>query len=485
MDEMIRKPEGRRIEFKETIPERIDLAKTIVAFANDAGGELYIGVKNFPREIIGLPEEELASMKEQIYDIIFDQCYPTILPEIYFIIEGDKYLINVKVSRGNTPPYYLKDKGKSQGTYIRIGSSCHLADNIAIAELERKKWNISFDGEVVMSKLANKIEIKSFCDIYRERRGEEIDLKLLQKLGLIKRVQGVDYPTHALLLLSDDNLRSTMFNYARIECVRFKGMTQDEMVDQQIIDTNIAHQAEEAYQFILRHIESDYPVRAVKEAINNAVIHRDYSLEGKEIKIAVYDDMVEITSPGLPPPSVDYSAKESRHSDSRNRILAPIFRNLGIINQWGEGLKAIYNDLKSHSHIEFRWREIGQLFQVQFIRLNYKELQRSEQMLWQELGQETGQELRLKLEQEREEKTLFTILLEKVQERTLSRKELVKILNIKSVSGHLNRTLSKLIDENLIERTIPSNLTHPLQKFRLTKRGSAFLKLLYKEAGQN
>ena len=483
MEEMIRKPEGRRIEFKETIPERVDLAKTIVGFANDAGGELYIGVKNFPREIIGLPEEDLASMKEQIYDIIFDQCYPTILPEVYFIIYGDKYLIKVKVSRGNTPPYYLKDKGKSQGTYIRIGSTCHLADNIAIAELERKKWNVSFDGEIVMSKLANKIEIRTFCDIYREKTGEEIDLKLLQNLGLIKRVQGVDYPTNALILFSDDNLRNTQFNYARIECVRFKGMTQDELIDQKMVDSNIAYQAEEAYKFVLQQIDSDYPLKAIKEAIDNAVIHRDYSLEGKEIKIAIYDDMVEITSPGLLPPSVDYAAMESRHSDARNRLVAPIFRNLGIINQWGEGLKTIYSDLKSHSHIEFRWREMGQLFQVQFIKLNYKEIQRSEQMLWQELGQETGQELRLKLEQEREEKTLFSILLEKVQEKALSRKELVEILNIKSVSGHLNRTISKLIDENLIERTIPSNPTHPSQKFRLAKRGAAFLKLLYREIG--
>ena len=478
---MIRKPEGRRIEFKETIPDRVDLAKTIIAFANDAGGEVYIGVRNFPREIIGLQEEDLASLREQIYDIIFDQCYPTILPEVFFIMEGDKYLIKVRVGRGNTPPYYLKEKGKSQGTYIRIGSSCYLADNATITELERKKWNISFDGEVVMSKLANKVEIKTFCDIYKEKRGEDIDINLLQKLGLIKRVQGVDYPTNALLLLSDDNLRNTLFSYARIECVRFKGTTQDELLDQRVIDTNVACQAEEAYKFVQEQIEGSYPLKAVKEAISNAVIHRDYSLEGKDIKIIVYDDMVEIASPGLLLPSIDYATTESRHSDTRNRVLAPIFRSLGIINRWGEGLKTIYSDLKSHPYIEFRWREIGQLFQVQFIKLNHKEIQRSEQMLWQELGQESGHELRLKLGQECEEKTLFTILLEKVQGKPLSRRELARALNIKSVSGHLNRTLSKLIDENLIERTIPGNPTHPSQKFRLTKRGVAFLKLLYRE----
>ena len=478
MSEINRRPGGRRLEFSEIIPERIDLAKTVIAFANDSGGELYIGVKNFPREIIGLPEEELASLKEQINEIIFSQCYPTILPDIYFITDSDKYLIKVKVGKGNTPPYYLKDKGKSQGTYIRIGSSCSLAEEADIAELERKKWNLSFDGELIMSKLANRVEIGTFCDIYKEKSGAELNPDLLRKLGLIKSVQGIDYPTNALILLSDDNLRTTLFDYAGIECIRFKGTTQDELIDRKIVDTNVAYQAEEAFNFVSQHIDSDYPLKAIKEVIRNAVIHRDYSLVGKDIKIAIYDDMVEITSPGLLQSSVDYAAMENRQSDARNRVLAPIFRNMGIIDQWGNGLRTIYNDLKSYAHIEFRWKEVGQYFQIQFIKLSYKELQRSEQMLWQELERESGQGLKLKLEQEREEKTLFSLLLEKIQTKPLSRKELIAILNIKSASGHLNRTLSRLIDENLIERTIPSNPTHPSQKFRLSKRGSAFLKFL-------
>ena len=95
--EILNQPEGRRLELKETIPERSDLAKTIVAFANDAGGELYIGVKNNPREIVGVPEEGLVAMEEQISNIIYDRCYPTVLPEITFLNENDKYLIKVSI----------------------------------------------------------------------------------------------------------------------------------------------------------------------------------------------------------------------------------------------------------------------------------------------------------------------------------------------------------------------------------------------------
>ena len=115
----------------------------------------------------------------------------------------------------------------------------------------------------------------------------------------------------------------------------------------------------------------EYPVKAISEAIRNAVVHRDYSLTGKDVKIAIYDDMVEITSPGLLPPSIDYAAMESRQSDARNKVIAPVFKRLGIIDQWGNGLKLIADEMKEYPNIELRWREVGLSFQVQFINTNY------------------------------------------------------------------------------------------------------------------
>lgn len=110
--EILNQPEGRRLEFKAELPEHSDLAKTVVAFANDAGGDLYIGVADDPREVVGLDEDKLVAIEEKISNIIFDRCYPAILPEIKFISEENKHLIQVTVFRGSTPPYYLKEKGK-------------------------------------------------------------------------------------------------------------------------------------------------------------------------------------------------------------------------------------------------------------------------------------------------------------------------------------------------------------------------------------
>lgn len=82
--------------------------------------------------------------------------------------------------------------------------------------------------------------------------------------------------------------------------------------------------------------------------------------------------MIEISSPGLLPPSIDYSAMESRQSDARNKVIAPVFKRIGIIDQWGNGLKLVAQELREYPEIELKWREVGLSFQVQFIKKNYK-----------------------------------------------------------------------------------------------------------------
>lgn len=376
-------PEGRRLEFKNELPMNSDLAKTIVAFANDAGGEIYIGIDN-NRKISGLPEEDLPRIEEQISNMIYDRCFPTILPEISFLSIEDKHIIRIRIYRGSTPPYYLKREGKLKGTYIRVGSNNRLADESLIADLERNRRSISFDSEIVLEKTGNELNLDSFKEVYREKTEETLDIQVLRKLELVKKEQEKEYPTNALILFSDDPLRQSMFPNAKIECARFKGTGTEEFIDQKSITSNIGMQAEEAYNFVLRHINKgatvegiytvsrwEYPVKAIREIIRNAVVHRQYSLRGKDIKVAIYDDMVEITSPGVLPPSIDYAAMESRQSDARNKIIAPVFKKLGIIDQWGNGLKLVAEDMKEYPNIELRWKEVGLSFQVQFVKKNF------------------------------------------------------------------------------------------------------------------
>ena len=477
--EILSQPEGRRLEFKAELPVHSDLAKTVVAFANDAGGDLYIGVADDPREVVGLDEDKLMTIEEKVSNIIFDCCYPAILPEIKFISVEDKHLVQVTVFRGSTPPYYLKEKGKLQGTFIRVGSTNRLADETLISELERRKRNISFDSEIIPDKPATELNIDSFKAIFKEKTGEEISEQTLKKLDLVKKMQGVEYPTNALILFSDDPLRTSLFHYAKVECARFKGISSEEFIDQKSITTNIATQAEEAYNFVLRHINKgatvegiytvsrwEYPVKALREVIRNAVVHRDYSLTGKDVKVAIYDDMVEITSPGLLPPSIDYAAMECRQSDARNKVIAPIFKRLGIIDQWGNGLKLIADEMKEYLNIELRWREVGLSFQVQFVKLDYFK------------KQERVEQIKQELQQELQKTTLYSEVLRCLMNNILSRQGISNALGQKKVSGQLNKVIQKLIAGHLIERTIPDNPNHPAQKFQLTERGRIFLSLL-------
>lgn len=384
LSEIIWQPEGRRLEFKESLPKVSELAKTIVAFANDAGGELYLGVSNQPRKLTGLPEDDLLKLEEQISNLIFEHCSPVILPEIIFLTSENKHLIRIKIHRGNNLPYFLKKKGKLEGTYIRVGSTNRQANEEIISELERQRRNISFDSEPVFHLTLNEIVLSEFKYNFRERTGEDINRNVLKKSGLIKELNGQDYSTNGCILLSDNPAIHGLFPYAKIECARFKGHTSDVFIDQKTFDGSIVNQAELAYEFVIRHINKgatvkgvytesrwEYPVKAVRETIRNAVVHRDYSLTGKDIKVAVYDDMVEITSPGKLLPSIDFSRMEDRQSDIRNKVIAAVFKQLGIIDQWGNGLKLIAEELKAYPEIDFRWFDQGMQFQIQFVNKKY------------------------------------------------------------------------------------------------------------------
>lgn len=386
LKDIIQQPEGRKLEFKQEIPQKSDLAKTVVAFANDAGGVIYIGIKDKPREITGVPEEKLLVTEEQISNSILDNCAPPIIPEITFLQSEGLYVVKMLVHKGSAPPYYIKRKGINEGVYIRVGSNSRQASPEMIAELVRRRQNISFDSQLDYSKTYDQLNFESFKKSFFEINKQELNENALFKLELIQNDQGKIFPSKALILLSDDDLKNRLFPLANIECARFKGNDNSLFIDQKTIKGNLIIQSQEAYQFVLRHISQEttgyegvyridkweYPVLAIREAIRNAVIHRDYSLTGSDIKIAIFDDMIEITSPGKLMPSIDYNDMESGQSEIRNKTLAPVFKMLGIIEKWGNGLRLMHSELKNYSNIGLDWKEPGVSFRVVFYKKTYK-----------------------------------------------------------------------------------------------------------------
>lgn len=491
----IHQPEGRRLEFKELMPTKAELAKTIVAFANDAGGELFIGIKNNPRGISGLDKVDLDTIENQISNIVNDQCTPTIFPEISFIQENDKHIIRVYIHKGSKPPYFITSKGREKGTFIRVGSSNRLASADISRELERQGQHVSFDSELYFNKNYQDLDIDNFEQLFKAQTNEILLIQTLHKLELIKEEQGRVLPTNALVLLSEDKVRNQIFPNAKIECARFKGVTPGNFIDQKSINSSIALQPEEAYQFVLRHISQgtedyqgvyrndrwEYPIIAIREVIRNAVIHRDYSLTGKDIKIAIFDDKLEVTSPGKLLPTVDYNEMDAGQSDVRNKVLAPVFKRLGIIEQWGNGLQLIADNLKEYPDIALAWKEPGMAFRVSFVKKNYQSHLESQLELQLELQQELQQELQLELQQELQQESLYSKVLQIIEGKTSSKKEISIALEQKSISSQLNIISNKLLEDNLIERTIPDKPSSSKQQYKITERGLTFLQLLDKK----
>jgi len=376
--------EGRRLEFKRELPQKDQIIKTAIAFCNTVGGTIFIGIENETKKVIGIPESDIFAMEEKVSQIIFDNCYPAILPEVGIYNIEDKLILVITIYPGSNLPYYHRVKGKQAGVYIRVGSSNKLADENKIIELEYKKRNISYDSLPIYDYSENLPKLNSFIEFYKQNTNRSISESDLVSLELMKKERKRLFPTNTYLLFCDYEYRKTHFPFAQIECARFKGTTPSEFLDQFTCQSPIFLQPDEAMNFVKRNIAKgsvikgtyredrwEYPLIAIREAIINAVVHRDYSILGSDIKLAIFDDMIEITSPGGLMPSFDIYDLGNNPSEIRNRTIAPVFKDCGLIEKWGSGFKKIIEELRNYPELEMKINEPANSFQIQFVKNDY------------------------------------------------------------------------------------------------------------------
>jgi len=373
VQEVINQGESKTLEFKETLPKGDSLAKTVVAFANTSGGKIIIGI-NDKREVVGIDDKEIFELQDRIASIISDSCYPDILPEIYTLNIQGKIVLVIEVSRGNMLPYYLKHQGKDSGVYVRLGTTNRQASIEMIYELERQRTHQSFDEQIAWDTSLDSLDLtplrKAFSKI-----GKTLDHSKLLGLKLIKQEQGIDHPTQGLLILLG------VYEHIEIKCARFKGSTMKVFLDKKEYRGDLFSQLELAELFIKNHLRLtaeilrlqrtetyEIPIPAIREALVNAVVHRDYSNFGRDIKVAIYDDKLSIISPGGLPNGVLIDEVLSGRSEIRNKVVARVFKELGYIEQWGSGLPRM-NELCREANIqEPTIKESGDFFDVEFMR---------------------------------------------------------------------------------------------------------------------
>lgn len=139
--------ESKTLEFKENIPQKNQLIKICVAFANGAGGEIVVGVEDTTGRIVGITDEVRDQIFEDVANSIFDSISPQIMPEIYEKNINGKRIVFIKIFPGSKPPYFIKKEGSKKGVYFRAGSSSRRADDEFIEDLYRYQKKTFFDEE--------------------------------------------------------------------------------------------------------------------------------------------------------------------------------------------------------------------------------------------------------------------------------------------------------------------------------------------------
>nr|WP_319272552.1 RNA-binding domain-containing protein [uncultured Draconibacterium sp.] len=369
----IKKGESKTLEFKEVLPKSEGIAKTVIAFSNTSGGKLIIGV-NDKQEIIGIDDTDLFDMQDRIASIISDNCSPGINPEIYSVNIQNKLVLVIEVARGNLKPYFLKNQGKADGTYIRLGATNRVADMETIAELERQKRHISFDEEICYDEEFKNLNISPLL-LKFEELNKPLTEEKLKNLKLIKEENGKLFPTNALMIILGK------FWHCTVKCARFKGTTMSVFTDKKEYSGDIFTILENTQSFVLNHINLkgeikglqrtdtyEIPVPAIREALINAIIHRDYVNRGRDIKVGIYDDIVNFVSPGGLPNSITIEDALNGRSEARNRILAKVFKELRLIEQWGTGLNRIIESCKERGLNPPKIEEKNDFFDIELYR---------------------------------------------------------------------------------------------------------------------
>lgn len=329
--------ESETVELKAVIVD--DIKKEIIAFANCEGGKLYIGVRD-NGEIIGVEDSDGAAL--QISNMVRDAVKPDLTMFIHYEtlkVEG-KSIIAVDIQRGTQRPYYIAKKGlRPEGVYVRQGYSSVPATDTAIRRMIKETDGDSFEEMRSLEQgLTFEAAQKEFSD--RKVLFGSIQMKTL---GVVNQ-DGIY--TNLGLLLSDQCVHT-------IKAAVFEGTNQSVFKDRREFSGSLFKQMGEAYDYIhfhnrtrstfdkLRRIDSmDYPEVAVREALLNMLVHREYAFRSSTF-ISIYDDRIEFTSIGGLVTGVTKSDVLMGISVCRNIKLANVFYRLELIEAYGTGIRKI------------------------------------------------------------------------------------------------------------------------------------------------
>ncbi|NLZ26933.1 MAG: DeoR family transcriptional regulator [Chloroflexi bacterium] len=383
--------------------------KTISAFANSRGGKLIFGVKE-DNTIVGI--NDYQGDTEFISEVIKTKIDPIPEFDVEIITIEEKFILVLTVFAGRNTPYFLVDSG-SRIAYKRIGNQSVTASRIDLVNLSLKGQKRSFDS-LPLEKCLEDVSFRELRLDYRDRVGKPFEESDFKSFGLVDE-EGV--LTIAGALFADGH----QVYQSRVFCTRWNGLDKThglmEALDDKEFEGNLLYLLNASLDFVKRNSKKmwkkgpvyrieypEYPERAVQEAIVNALIHRDYTVIGSEVHIDIYDDRLEVYSPGgmydgtfiqdLDPFDIA--------STRRNPVIADLFARMNLMERRGSGLKNIIETYESEENYKEKFKPEFRSTETSFFtvlkNLNYdtqsdtqNDTQSDTQSDTQNVGQSDGQ----------------------------------------------------------------------------------------------
>jgi len=346
---LLEEGESETVEYKPSLSQTDKILECVSAFSNTNGGTLVIGVKD-NGEVVGVDigKRTIENLANRIKQHTDPMVYPSICIEEF----DAKHVVLLEVEEGKQKPVLASGRA-----YKSVGRTNQKLGSEAIRNLALETSKVYWDERVCEDASFDDIDedkVHLFLQRAKYERRLELDPRTpgreaLENLGLVSGGK----PTNAAILLFGKNPQR-FFSQAELRCARFKGVKPLEFIDLKVFDGTILEQRDDALEFVQEHIELhakivglerleiwEYPLDAIREAITNAICHRDYEISAT-VQVRIFDDRLEIWGCGpLPEPLSVEDLKKRHRSILRNPVIGKCFFWIKYIEQWGTGTNRI------------------------------------------------------------------------------------------------------------------------------------------------
>ena len=326
--------ESERIEYKSQMID--DIYKEVIAFANTDGGVIYLGIDD-KGNLIGI--DNVDETYTRLTNGIRDAIAPDVTMFVRYVLQDNK-VIQIEVAEGSYKPYYLKSKGmKPTGVYVRQGTSSVQASPEQIRQMIKESDGDTYEDARSLEQDLSFLAAETAFDRY----GVEFSTQKYRALGITQN----DIYTNLALLLSDQCHHTTKIAVFKDEfCTEFRdskefGGSVFKQFEDAVNYLALCNKTVSTIKGVVRTDKQDYPEEAIREALLNALVHRDYGFSGSII-INVNDSKMEFISLGGLLPGLSTADIRIGVSQPRNKKLAEVFHRLRLIESYGTGIRRIF-----------------------------------------------------------------------------------------------------------------------------------------------